>query len=81
MLLFSCYWRHLSDKSTVDGGPASVTDDVLSDIASEPDPWDTDEPNRARILWVKNLTRLRHQVRFFYICLHVIYFVTIDTSD
>ena len=60
-LLFSCYWRH-SDKSTVGGAQASVTDDVLSDIASEPDPWDTDEPNRARILWVKNLTRLRHQV-------------------
>ena len=69
-LLFSCYWRHLSDKSTVGGAPASDTDD-LSDIASEPDPWDTDEPNRARILWVKNLTRLRHQVHCSYICLHL----------
>jgi len=35
----------------------------FDDIASEPDPWDSDEPNRARILWVKNLTRIRQQVR------------------
>ena len=51
----------------VGGQVSSAEDDGLSDIASEPDPWDTDEPNRARILWVKNLTRLRHQVSL-YIC-------------
>lgn len=53
-----------------DGTVASASED-LNDIASEPDPWDTDEPNRARILWVKNLTRLRHQVSHC-ICLHFI---------
>ena len=35
----------------------------FDDLTSEPDPWDSDEPTRARILWVKNLTRIRQQVR------------------
>lgn len=48
------------------GAGASSTEDALSEIASEPDPWDTDEPNHARILWVKNLTRLRQQVSFLF---------------
>ena len=61
MLLFSWYWRRISDKSTVAGAPVSTVEDVLSEIASEND-WDSDEPTRARILWVKNLTRLRQQV-------------------
>ena len=77
---FSWYWRHIPDKSTVAGTQASAVDDALSVIDSEVEPWDNTEPTRARILWVKNLTRLRHQVCLI-IFVFVIYLVVIDTSD
>lgn len=62
------------------GGTHVSAGDDLSEIASEPDPWDTDEPNRARILWVKNLTRLRQQVSYLHTGIwFVINFVATDS--
>ena len=80
LFTLSWYWRHIPDKSTVAGTQASAVEDVLSVIDSEHDPWDNTEPTRARILWVKNLTRLRHQVCFI-LFVFIIDLVTIDTSD
>ena len=62
------------------GTQASATDDALSVIDSENEPWDNTEPTRARILWVKNLTRLRHQVCLIML-VFVINVVITDTSN